>query len=39
MLLALISFKRGTAIDHRAGESDIRTVLGEMYFYEVLVGE
>ncbi len=39
MLLALVSFKRSAAIDHRAGEGDIRTGLGEMGVYEGLVGE
>ncbi len=39
MLLELVSFERHAAIDHRAGESNIRTGLGEMGVYEVLVCE
>jgi hypothetical protein len=39
MSLVLVFFKRFTAVDHWAGESDIRTFLGEMGFNEVLIGE
>jgi len=39
MSLALLSFKRGTAVNHRAGKSDIRAVLKEMGVYEVLIGQ
>jgi hypothetical protein len=39
MRLILVSFKRFTAVDHWAGESDIRAFLGEMDFNEVLIGE
>ncbi len=39
MCLALVSFKRGTAINHWAGKSNIRAVLREMGVYEVLIGQ
>ena len=39
MSLALVSFKRFTAVVHRTDESDIRAFLGEMDFYKVLIGE